>query len=1060
MARSSFGKGPCRGLLSGGGVRRRRTPISLRRTRIEALEPRWTLSTAPTLEPIADATLLAGAPLYIALDGYDADGDALTFSVTSTDSHLTSTLSETNRSMKISVLSDDGTIHGDMIFELFENLAPDVTGRIIELANSGFYDSGDGLIFHRVAKNNDGTPFVIQGGDPNGDGTGGSGENFDDEFNPLLMHTSAGVLSMAKGTNDDTNDSQFFITGAATRHLDFNHSVFGYLVEGDSIRQAIQNVATDSNSKPLVDVHMKAVDVILDKENGALILTAPEGYTGQADVTVTASDGNGGTASRTFHVTIQADTTNNNPYLQTVSPLSVNAGASGTLTLHSVDVEGDAVYYDAAKDSDVSDITVSVNHTTGVLTVTAGATAGGVYEVLVGVANTGKSAWDTQEVPVLVTPAAPTSIDLLTSSDTGSNTADNVTSMNNTASKVLWFGVSGVVKDAMVSLYDGDQLIGQTTATSNYAVIVTDGTHSLGEGSHSITAVQGFYNEAVDVGNSDQHVTLVSGRSAALAITVDTTPPQFTSTPITSAKGGVEYVYDVGSDAETAVGTTYSFAKSPAGMLIDAQTGRITWTPRPEHGPDQQVIVAVVDAAGNRATQDFEIQINRAPLFYEAIGSRQVNEGSLLTFEVVASDPDSTPTDIVVTSFSLDAGAPAGAEVHATSPTTAVFMWTPTESQGAGAYDVWIRLTDEDGATNATKISVTVSEVNQPPVLSAIPGAAADEGELLVVNVSATDPDLPANTLTYRLAEGSAAGAAIDAATGRFTWQPGEQFGGSQVAFTVIVKDEAGATDQKTFQVAVAEVDNAPVFEWVDSLSAIPGMTFRTRAEAVDPDTTSAAVRYSLEPGAPEDATIDAATGVIVWEVPNDQALGPVYLAVRATEILDGGGTGLSTVATLQVQVMLFPDVAFDRALVLSPVLETPAAREAVDSLLFDSVRTIRFVPAPQFALPEEPILGFRIGTDGGGSTPIGMAAKDAQLQPDGPSSQRKAERPASYEDRPKSESESDDEDDNESSSGLDPTDGTNEAAAMAPPELLDAAMEQLSEEMAQIDASVDSQVP
>jgi cyclophilin family peptidyl-prolyl cis-trans isomerase len=80
---------------------------------------------------------------------------------------------------------------------------------------------------------------VIQGGDPTGTGSGGSPlGDFDDQFHVDLQHNRTGILSMAKSF-DDTNDSQFFITEGAQRHLDFNHSIFGILVEGESVRQSI-----------------------------------------------------------------------------------------------------------------------------------------------------------------------------------------------------------------------------------------------------------------------------------------------------------------------------------------------------------------------------------------------------------------------------------------------------------------------------------------------------------------------------------------------------------------------------------------------------------------------------------------------------------------------------------------------------------------------------------------------------------------------------------------------------------------------------------------------------
>ena len=102
------------------------------------------------------------------------------------------------------------TSMGTIDIELFEDKAPLTTGNFIKLAQKGFYD---GLIFHRVIPD-----FMIQGGDPKGDGTGGPGYNIKDEFGAGLKHDSAGILSMANA-GPNTGGSQFFITLAATPWL-------------------------------------------------------------------------------------------------------------------------------------------------------------------------------------------------------------------------------------------------------------------------------------------------------------------------------------------------------------------------------------------------------------------------------------------------------------------------------------------------------------------------------------------------------------------------------------------------------------------------------------------------------------------------------------------------------------------------------------------------------------------------------------------------------------------------------------------------------------------------
>lgn len=130
--------------------------------------------------------------------------------------------------MKVATID---TSRGTIKLKLHADKAPKTVENFETLAKKGFYN---GLKFHRVIPD-----FMIQGGCPQGTGTGGPGYKFADEFHKDLRHSGPGVLSMAN-SGPNSNGSQFFITHVATPHLDGKHSVFGQVIEGQSVVNAIQ----------------------------------------------------------------------------------------------------------------------------------------------------------------------------------------------------------------------------------------------------------------------------------------------------------------------------------------------------------------------------------------------------------------------------------------------------------------------------------------------------------------------------------------------------------------------------------------------------------------------------------------------------------------------------------------------------------------------------------------------------------------------------------------------------------------------------------------------------
>jgi peptidyl-prolyl cis-trans isomerase A (cyclophilin A) len=157
---------------------------------------------------------------------------------------------------------------GDVAVKLYGDRAPRTVQNFVGLATGARAwvdpetgDRVDGeplyedVLVHRVIDD-----FVIQTGDPTGTGGGGPGYQFADEFHEDLRHDGPGVLSMAN-SGPDTNGSQFFITLAATPHLDDRHSVFGQVTDGMAVVRAIGAVETDANDRPVDPVILESIDV-------------------------------------------------------------------------------------------------------------------------------------------------------------------------------------------------------------------------------------------------------------------------------------------------------------------------------------------------------------------------------------------------------------------------------------------------------------------------------------------------------------------------------------------------------------------------------------------------------------------------------------------------------------------------------------------------------------------------------------------------------------------------------------------------------------------------------
>ncbi len=335
----------------------------------------------------------------------------------------------------------------------------------------------------------------------------------------------------------------------------------------------------------------------------------------------------------------------------------------------------------------------------------------------------------------------------------------------------------------------------------------------------------------------------------------------------------------------------------PANALIDAK-GVITWTPTEAQGPGSYTFITVVRDNGVPSlsvTSSFTVvvgEVNSPPVL-AVISEATTEELREVTFAATAADSDLPENPL---SFSLDAGAPVGAGITAAG----VFRWTPTEAQGPGTYSISVRVTDGGAPplSDAKVVTVYVNELNLVPVLPIQTNRTMAELTMLVVTNTANDMDLPTNALTYVLT--GPANAAIDA-NGVITWTPTEAQGPGTHAFTTVVTDNGTPKLSATnsFMVSVLETNGPPV------LAAIPDGRVEKQQElsflatATDSDFPANKLMFSLDPGAPADATISDA-GAFRWTPTEAQGSRTYSISLRVT---DDGVPPLTDAKTFTVTV-------------------------------------------------------------------------------------------------------------------------------------------------------------
>ena len=375
-----------------------------RRLGLEDLESRQLLTAA--LAPIASITVPQFQGSQVPLDGSGGGATQQTYAVNTSNPDIQATVAQgpflTFTVKHTAFDSNDISFNGSITYQLFSDLTPNTVKMIEEFVNDGYYVGKD---ITRVVPG-----FVFQGGAPNPNGTGNSGQPgtpFNDEYVQQLTFTGAGLLAMANTGISNTNDTQFFNTYAPEPNLNYTHPIFGQLVSGQNIVTDISQVETmpnsalnNENSLPKSPITITAATVANTNPNGVIHIDATHATAGEsATITVSATDPTTKTtANQTFQVNVGPSNSNpilgGRPFLEPIANQTVAQNQTFTFQPQTVEPNPNSIVsysvqggYNSTTNAftPLANATSTVNNSTGVIQITPTSGFNGTIPVLVAV---------------------------------------------------------------------------------------------------------------------------------------------------------------------------------------------------------------------------------------------------------------------------------------------------------------------------------------------------------------------------------------------------------------------------------------------------------------------------------------------------------------------------------------------------------------------------------------------------------------------------------------------------------------------------------------------------
>jgi cyclophilin family peptidyl-prolyl cis-trans isomerase/PKD repeat protein len=844
---------------------------------VQVLEERRLLS-APIIDTVPDQAVPTGKSLIVPLTASDAEGDAVTWSITSSDPKIVPVMHVNNPWLKMTV-----TGYGDMVFEMLRDVAPHTADTIGGLAQAGFYD---GLIFHRVIPN-----FMIQGGDPAGTGGGGPGFQFDDEFNADAIFSGKYQLAMAKST-DDTDGSQFFVTVSQPRYLDFQHTIFGQLVRGSSVADAIAVAPRNASDKPNVDVVISSARYVEDLTDAVVTFKSTGALSSPATITLTATDSHGEQSVRTFQINAVADAaaTDDNPFLGNIPPsLTTPVGTAVTIPMPSTDLEGSAPHI-SGRSPEIPANAGGIINADGSITITPNAGYTGPIHLAVGVSQYGVpfaygstdpnyssygAYWDTQAITIAVGDSPVTM------------TANAVTSaagaaVNQVVASFVDADTNGAVADytsAVVNWGDGHLTQAATIA-------------KVSPGNFTITASNTYAN----AGTYPILVTLTSALGQV----------------VTARATATVYVQH-GTEAGTVMFSGQLVGIAPNSAVIvryhDGNSEQVSLDGTSHYSVGHRFAdngiydVSITAVGANTSSMVTRVAVDNSAPAAQVSGAA----GGLIHEQVTISLAATDSSADVAAGFTYRIDWKDGSAVQVIAPGTNSASHSYAT---AGNYDVSVTATDKDGATSAAatrRLSIAI-----PVGFYAGPDAAINEGETF----SGTGQYDLGFIGTASVNDGDGSGSqALNLSNGAFSLSHDYADNGE---YTVVVTltPSFGATVNDSLLVTVNSV--GPTASVAGATSGVRGQLLGLTLTATDPSTADAAAPFTYAIDWNDGSAVQHVSSLNLVDAHAFAASGVYHVSVTAID-KDGaaGEAVLHTITVVAAQLQPDPVTAGKLALVV-----------------------------------------------------------------------------------------------------------------------------------------------